>query len=431
MSAPGTPSPGDAARSAERWILLATGLAALIPLVAYHRMFARLYWFGDEFDLIDQIDRLGFWRWMWLVFAENFVPLFKLLWGGGVLVFGGSYAAMIAVMWLTHAVNVVLLGRLMRACGMPWVAVFTAQAAFGLTAANLETLGWSVQWSAVLSAALMLAALDSFIRAPYSRAPVAWAAASALSFSRGVLTGPMLAVACLWRAGESRGAPLSRRIAWALAYLLPAIVVGLLITVLARGNQRHMAGHGAEAGVYALWYYCLNPAYMVFSVESWGWRTVFLLGLCKVALFAWAIRRSRGNQRLLIVVMVAFDLGNAALLGIGRFHTGLASTVSSRYQYASLLGIVPAAGFWVARQLERLPGPSAARRLLFAALLGACAYSMCRQWSAQLDPFTTSRGSESRRLLLVDKVPYPNSVPGIPFLPMDRAKALIAKYKLH
>ncbi len=32
-------------------------------------LFSRLYWFGDEFDLIDQIDRLGFWRWVWLAFA--------------------------------------------------------------------------------------------------------------------------------------------------------------------------------------------------------------------------------------------------------------------------------------------------------------------------------------------------------------------------
>src|ERR1039458_228114 len=67
--------------SSDRWILLAAGCLALAPFVAYHRLFGRLYWFGDEFDLIDQIDRIGFWRWIWLVFAANFVPVFKLLWG--------------------------------------------------------------------------------------------------------------------------------------------------------------------------------------------------------------------------------------------------------------------------------------------------------------------------------------------------------------
>jgi hypothetical protein len=129
--------------------------------------------------------------------------------------------------------------------------------------------------------------------------------------------------------------------------------------------------------------------------------------------------------------MVAFDLGNAVLLGIGRYHTGLLATVGSRYQYASLLGIAPAAGFWLAWHWERLPVSAAARRLSFAVVLALAAYCMCRQWSAGLDVFTATRGSDSRRLLLVDKDPSPNSVPGIPFLPMDRAKALIAKYDLH
>ena len=89
-------------------------------------LFSRLYWFGDEFDLIDQIVRLGFWRCVWLAFAENFVPLFKVLWGGSVVLFRGSYAVMIALVWLTHALNVGLLGRVMRTCGMRWASVVLA-----------------------------------------------------------------------------------------------------------------------------------------------------------------------------------------------------------------------------------------------------------------------------------------------------------------
>src|SRR5580698_1238446 len=131
----------------ELWILAGSACASLLPLFIYHRLFVQLFWFGDEFDLIDQIDRLGFWKWVWLTFAENFVPLFKVLWGGAVIGFGGSYAAMIAIVWLTHGLNVALLGRVMRTCGLSWSAVFIAQVVFGLTAANCETLGWSVQWS--------------------------------------------------------------------------------------------------------------------------------------------------------------------------------------------------------------------------------------------------------------------------------------------
>ncbi len=431
MSAWGTDRPAEGSGPADRWIPFATGLVALAPLIAYHRLFARLFWFGDEFDLLDQIDRLGFWRWMWIVFAENFVPLFKVLWGGGAILFGGSYAAMVALLWLTHAVNVALLGRLMRTCGLSWAAVFVAQVAFGLTPANIETLGWTVQWSAVLSATFMLLALDSFIRAPFGRVPLGWSAASALAFSRGVLCGPLLAIACMWRGEGAQRMPFSRRAAWALAYLSPGIVVGLLITVLATGNHQHMMGHWGAASVYGLWYYCLNPAYHVFSVESWGWRTVSLLGLCKIALVAWAIGRSRGNQRLLIVLTVAFDLGNALLLGIGRFHTVLLSSVSSRYQYASLIGIAPAAGFWVSCMWEKFPGPAAARRAAFAVLLALAAFAMLRQWPADLEPFTASRGSESRRIFFGQNPPYQDSVPGVPWLTFERGKEIIAEYKLH
>jgi hypothetical protein len=200
--------------SSDRWILLAAGCLALAPFVAYHRLFGRLYWFGDEFDLIDQIDRIGFWRWIWLVFAENFVPVFKLLWGGGVLAFGGSYLAMVATVWLTHALNVALLGRVMRTCGLSWVAVICAQVAFGLSPANIETLAWTVQWSAVLSVTFMLLAFDGFFRAPSGPASFAWSAASALSFSRGVLAGPLLALGSLWPGRGQPEAISSRRLPW-------------------------------------------------------------------------------------------------------------------------------------------------------------------------------------------------------------------------
>src|SRR5580658_3101875 len=392
-----TPQDGGDARSRDRWILLAMGALALLPYFFYHGMFERLYWFADEFDLIDQMDRLGFPRWVCLAFAENFVPLFKVLWGGAILVFGGSYAAMIAVMWLTHALNVVLLGRLMRTCGFSWAAVLFSQAIFGLTSINFETLAWSVQWSSVLSVTFMLLALDFFARRPLTLAPLGWAAASALSFSRGVLTGLLLSFASVWP-DWSPAARFPRRAAYAAAYALPPIAVGLLIAVLVpTGNHRHMAGHWGDAAVFGTWYYCLNPTYRLLGFESWGPRTVVILGFFKLALIAWSLARSRGRPRMLLVLLVLFDLANAVLLGIGRYHTGLQAAVSSRYQYASLIGILPLAAFWVSRQWEKIPTSRDPRRLMFAALLAAISFAMCRQWSVELDPFTIWRGTTSRQ----------------------------------
>ncbi|MGA2692085.1 MAG: hypothetical protein ABSF76_06935 [Opitutaceae bacterium] len=418
-------------RSADALILFVSGCLALLPYLVYHDFFARLFWFGDEFDLIDQIDHLGLWKWMWLMFAENFVPLFKGLWGGEVLLFGGSYAAMIATLWITHAVNVALLGKVMRTCGLSWTAVFLAQVAFGLTPGNIETLAWSVQWSAVLAMTFMLLALDVFFTSQAKGASLAWITASALSFSRGVLTGLLVAAGALFpREGES-ASRFPRRVFAAGVFLAPSVIVAILIATIASGNHQHMAGHAGDAAAFGTWYWGLNPLHFLLSVESVGWRTVTALGALKLALIVWAIARSRGRIRLLFLLLVAFDLGNAVLLGIGRFNTGFPATMSSRYQYASLVGIVPLAGYLLSRVVERLPFSRIASGVLVAGLLGALGLSMIRGWSADADSFTRWRGTDSRRVILQDLSTDTQAVPGIPGMTMDRARELVAKYRLH
>jgi hypothetical protein len=412
--------------SREFWIPFILGLVALAPYVAYHAMFIRLYWFGDEFDLINQMDLHGFWRWTWLAFSENFVPLFKVLWGGCVLAFGGSYAAMIAIVWLTHALIVVILGRLMRACGLSWTAVLVAQVVFGLAPSNLETLAWSIQWSAMLSVAFMLLAFDSFFRRPFTLAPAAWVAASGLTFLRGVLTGVLLAAASSLGAESHR-----KRAGYALAYLLPAALVGVLyVAMVPTGNHRHMEGHYGDAVLYGAWYYCMNPAHYLLGMKSVGQPTLIGLGILKVALVGWGIARGRGNTRTLFVLLLAFDLGNAVLLGVGRYHTGLSTAMSSRYQYASLIACLPTVGFWVSHLWSLVPVPSGPRRLAFSVLLAATAIALCHRWPTELDAFTAWRGTDSRRLLHGNP-DASQAVPGYPGFPMDRAMELIERYDLH
>lgn len=413
----------------ENWILLGTGVAALAPLALYHGLFARLFWFGDEFDLIDQIDRTGFWHWVFVVFAENFVPVFKVLWGGSVLVFHGSYFAMIVLLWLTHGLVVALLGKVMRRCGLSWAAVALAQILLGLAPANAETLCWSVQWSAVLSVAFMLLALDAFLARPFGPGSFAWVGASALSFSRGVMSGVLLAAAGLWP-GQGAGAKGARRAALCAGYLAIAVAVAAVITLFSSGNHRHMAGHWGEAAVYGIWYYCLNPAQRMLGVESWGWHTVALLGALKCALVAWALLRSGGRTRMLFALLVASDLGNALLLGIGRYHTGIETAVSSRYEYASLIGIAPLLGYWAAGMLGKVRLPAALRASAAAAALAVLAVAFCRQWRSEIGFYSEWRGSEPRRILLVEPHPGDHAVPGIPFMETDRAKAIIRKYGL-
>jgi hypothetical protein len=422
--------PVDEPGRADRWILLATGLMALAPLALYLRSFRQMFWFGDEFDLIDQIDRMGFWHWVCVVFAENFVPLFKLLWGGAVLVFHGSYFAMILLVWFTHAAVVVLLGRVMRRCGLPWTASLFAQVVLALAPANFETLAWTVQWSALLSVAFMLAAIDSFLAFPFRRASYGWVAASALTFSRGVLTGVLLALAAASSAAAG-GFPPARRLRLSAGYLAIAAGVAAVIAAFSSGNHHHMQGHWVEALVYGSWYYALNPAYRILGVGSWGWPTAGILGMLKVMLVAWALARSQGRLRLLFALLVASDLGNAVLLGVGRYHTGIDTVISSRYQYASIVGIAPLLGYWITLQAERIRVPALVRRAALAGALAAVAVILCLQWRAQIEPFAQARGVESRRVLLLEPNPGERAVPGIPFMTTVRARELIAAYHLH
>lgn len=419
--------------------LLPAGVLALLPFLIWHRQFAALFWFGDEWDLLDQIERLGLWRWTWIVFAENFVPVFKLLWGGAARLSGGGYFSMLLLLWLTHAANTVLLGRLLRRAGFGWFATGLTQLVFALTPANLETLGWSVQWSAVLATTFLLLALDTlpqWLAAAPNRLPlgrlIAWSAGSAFSFSRGVLTGAVLALAWLWPATDGTAAiPWRRRLGVAALCLLPGVIAAALIVAFASGNHQHPGGDRLwSAGVYGLWYFCLNPLYRLLEMDSWGPRTVGLLGVAKLVLVAWSLWRSQGRVRLLLVLLLAFDLGNSALLGLGRYHTGLETTISSRYQYGALLAVLPFLGLWLESLGRRWP--ERARPYVAGLLLLILTGLVVRRWPAEIAAFADQRGTATRQLLFHEAhPPASGAVPGIPSLSTDRAKELIRRFHLH
>jgi hypothetical protein len=394
-------------------------------------MFGRLFWFGDEFDMVDQIDRLGFWSWIWSAYSENFVPLFKALWGGGVLLFHGSYAPLMAILWATHALNVILLGRVLRTCALSWLAISFAQVVFGLTPANLETLAWSVQWSSMMSVTFMLLALECFFRRPLGAAPIGFATASALSFARGILTGPMLAAVSLMEKGTHARAPASVKWGYAFLCLLPPIAVAGVVTWLyPGGNTRVLAGHWGEVARYGAWYYLFNPLCGVLGLGTVGPVSGALSAILKIGLPAWALYASRGQMRALFTALFLFDVSYALLLGIGRHHLPLPTALSSRYQYASLIACLPAAGFFLSRQWERLPFSADNRAIAFSAVIAAIAVAMCLQWRAPLDSFTRWRGTDSRLILLGPPNPESQEVPGFPGFPMDRARELTVKYHL-
>ncbi|MFT3867599.1 MAG: hypothetical protein QM715_03770 [Nibricoccus sp.] len=422
-------------------LLLALGGAlALAPFVLLQSEFSKLFWFGDDWDLLDQIQRMGTWKWTWQVFAENFVPLFKLLWSGGVHLFHGGYFGMLVLLWLTHAFNTYQFGRVLRRHGFSWFSSLVCQIVFGLTPANLETLGWSTQWSAVLATTFLLIGLERIAQnEPHMSQPtwkhvlmlVVFSTASALSFSRGILTGAIFALACLWPAPH--GLSFAQRLLQAALYTLPGFIVAVLIMSLATGNHQNFNGHLLDAADYALWVFCMNPLYRLVEMDSWGLHTIAILGISKVLLVGWGLLRCDRRQRMLLILLLAFDFGNAALLGIGRYHTGLVTTISSRYQYSTLIATLPYIAIWIEYMVVVKLGstPRLQRSAIVVAIVLILVLSSHR-WPNEIRGFAQTRGSDTRKIIFTDPNPPENgAIPGISFLSTARAKELTKHYNLH
>lgn len=427
---------------------LAAAFVLLVPVVNFSA-FSHLFWFGDELDLLDQIDRIGFWRWVWLPFAENFVPLFKLGFGG--LIFGGhgSYLFLLMTIWVVHAANVGVLVGWLRELGIPAAAAVAAGLIFGLSGSNLETLTWPVQSSAVLATLFFLLAARTVVRSGSERISsrrvggvvIAAGAASALAFSRGVLTGPVMAALQLDPTLPSSG-PKGRRLLTAALWCLPSVAIGLLIYRLAPSSHRSVfsdAVHLRQAAGFAAWFFCLNPIVSYFSISplNWGipavgWTSVALVGSLKIGCIVSGFIWATPSQRRMLAALLLLDLFSAALLGYGRGESDLSHAISSRYQYNSLVCFVPFLAVAMGRARQGLARWRPAPALLAVCLCLLPAGYAYGKWRQLLPPWAEWRGQSTRRLLFeTQPLPPGNSLVGIPFLPNARAKELADKYHLH
>ncbi|MCC6416102.1 MAG: hypothetical protein IT582_09350 [Opitutaceae bacterium] len=440
------PFPDEPPPAPESWrarlLLPATiGGVALLPFLIWQGEFKKLFWFGDGYFLLDQLAAMGFRDWTLRAFAENFVPLFKLLWGGAALAFDGSYAAMLWLLWLTHAFNAAVFARWLRRGGFaPWPTV-VAVGVFALAPTNLETLGWSIQWSAVLATTFMLLGLWWLERNRHLANRLSWtlhwplamcSAASACCFSRGVLTGGVFAAALLCPVLAARDwAALRQRLPAAFICLTPSVAVSLVIMSAASGNHQHLAGHGVAIAQFAASYFWLNPFYAWAATGPASTVLVLTSGALKLAILIGGLLWAGERSRRLLWVLLIFDLGNALLIGVGRYHTGFLAAMSSRYQYGSLFATLPFAVVCLQRGLAWLRAP----RLRFglAALVVASLAAICLAgWPSELRHFTGWRGSELRALMAAPATSDPNAeVPGLEHMHIERAKALQRAFNLH
>jgi hypothetical protein len=422
--------------------LLVAALAALLPFLTNLPSFRKLYWFGDSWDLLDHFLQEGLWRWTTTVFAENFVPVFKLLWMGCIHLVDGSYLGMLTVMWMTHAVIVLLLGRLLRSLGFPAHGILLAMLMLGLAWTNIEILTWSIQWSASLAVLFFLLATPPLIRLLEGSGGHRWrdgavfassVSASALSHSRGVLTGVALAGLCVMFRWTGRCSA-RRALGWAGVALVPPVAVALTIYFLSSGNHRALGTLSPEKYrlmlQFGLYYLLLSPLAALAGIYATKAGVILLFGLLKLALVVGAVWLSRDRVRILLLTLLLLDLANAALLGVGRFHTGLEAATGSRYQYNALLVFGVVVAFLYGELVARWSTTPARRAWATVLLLALWSGLNLRQWRREMRPWVAWRGVEGRALV-TDTARHGEAMPGIPFLTCEQARALAARFHLH
>jgi hypothetical protein len=192
-----------------------------------------------------------------------------------------------------------------------------------------------------------------------------------------------------------------------------------------------MAGHVGQAVQFGLGFFLLNPAFLLLDL-NWTTDALWLAGGLKVAVVAGGLWLASPRLRLLLLLLLAYDLGNAVLLGIGRYHTGIMATLSSRYYYSSLLATLPFAALLLGAAVDRLAARPRGRQFAAAVLLAALTWHCFRGWPAELAGFVGERGTELRRTMAAPVAPGSKAtVPALDFMHVERGKALIRAYDLH
>jgi hypothetical protein len=440
---------------------LPIALALCAPAICfffYFNYFSQLFWFGDEIHLLSEIRHEGFWNWIRSNFAENFVPLFKVLWGGSAILFGGSYLAMMAILWGTHILNGVLLASLLLRVGILPLGVAFAVVTFAVTASTHESLGWTVQWSAVLATTFFLSALH-FLVAAVNRTAVSFSLglfcvsclfASSMCFSRGILVCATVSFSAFVWSGylyfkKERKASASFLIL-SIFSMAPAVISASMIFMGSTGNHQSifsLEGETLQKMVFfALHAFAMNPLSRLFGDDTVSWPELIFFMSIKSFILIWAfyaLRKYSALTALIALTLLCFDLGNSTLLGLGRYHTDLRFAIGSRYQYEFLVSLSPflAIAFssfylWISEQYTQ--------RLAFALsalLVGAWSFALAKQWEPTLIQWSGWHGREGRRALLEMNAP-PAGMTGNqlwlgipPVISYDEAKAVTKEFNLH
>ena len=427
--------------ASEEWLPFAACLLVCLPVLVYFAAFRQLFWFGDDWDQLNELAKAGLLQWSLTPFAENFVPLFKSLLASVVYMFHGSYTAIILLLWLTHGLNLFLFANILRKIGFRSLAIVAAVLTAGVCWTNIETLTWATQWTSVLASTTfllaficLLAALDSSgkYRTCMIGLYLGCIVASPLFHSRGILTGLALGATLLvcndWEPLRQPRRALAVG-TFALALLLAAAIQ---VTVVSPSHSSQPLTWHELAGMasFSAYYYLLNPLFLFvpFVFKTVGWLPATVLGMIKVLILIWAYENSPRTARPFLFTLLLYELGYCFILGYGRSYTGMTAACSSRYQYVALFCFAPFLGIAMMKCIELFTHRGRTRLVLSWVFLSVAAVVMIRGWCAPLESWSDGRGTAIRAALRDGE---PDALIAASGTSIGRARQLAQIFNLH
>jgi hypothetical protein len=249
-----------------------------------------------------------------------------------------------------------------------------------------------------------------------------------LCFSRGIVTGLVVSLAGFF--------PLFKiskvnRILVIVLSCLPCLIVGGVIFKFSSGNHHHFIDKLPEIIAFSSNFFALNPFLRLFDFWSHNLTFIFLGFLVKIFLYWFAFAKGTENQKLIVLLIVLFDVFNALIVGLGRFHTGLEASVSSRYQYQPMLSVAISLAILLQNMLFEFYSSRWQLQAVGFVLTIFLGLFLLMEWKSDLRGFTRTRGEDNRYIILHDNSPPQFGVAGIPFLKTKTARKLVKKYGLH
>ncbi len=425
------------------WVwILPFPLLSFLPLYRYWDSFSKFFYQGDEWDQLHQIESNGYFVWLFSFFGENFVPVFKLVWGSLLFLSDGNYHVFIFVSFSAHGVLVLLLGYLLRLWGFGLFSILFAQLVLALNYTNIELLSQSIQVSNLLSYGFLLLLLIFFFkpwleRRDYSTRLCLFlgilSALGALTFARGVLNG--VVVAALGGILFFVGDPDNRRLLRPAKYILiPSLIVGLILVIGSYFNGSAFAGSGTDGAsikTHFLYQIALNPWYQqIRDLPIRSSQAILLFELNLLVIFL-ALKWAKDFQRILILQLLVFFVGNAMVLAVGRNHLQLEHVAGWRYQYGVLLVFAPLSGLVLEKFISRKPFRFLPLVSSFL-ILGFCGNWVFDHWKYYVPVWSEERGQHIRVSIenedLADEGTDISRFEGVS---NQRARELVKHFNLH